>query len=45
MTHNGHSDWSASYWLACRYASLQIGSASFNTLPEMYFIEGKGLIP
>lgn len=39
------SDWTQSYWLACRYASLQIGSARFETLPELYWLESKGLIP
>lgn len=39
------SDWAASYWVACRFASLQIGSALFSTLAELYWIESKGGIP
>lgn len=40
-----HSDWTASYWLACRFSALQLGSARFNALPELYWLESKGLIP
>ncbi len=39
------NDWTASYWLACRLAALLIGSKRFETLPDMYFIESRGLIP
>jgi hypothetical protein len=45
MSQGGHSDWTASYWLACRFASLQIGAARFKSLPELYWLESKGLIP
>jgi len=45
MNYDAHRDFSASYWLACRLLALRIGSARFETLPELYFIEQEGGIP
>lgn len=39
------SDWTNSYWEACHFAALKVGSARFKSLFEMYWLEQQGLIP
>jgi len=45
MTYSAHSDFTLSYWLACRLLALRLGSAHPETIPEQYWLEGQGLIP
>lgn len=45
MTYDWRSDALASWHLAIRYMALAVGSASFQTITEMYFVESRGGIP
>ena len=45
MTYDWLKDFADSYALSLRFLALRHGSALFSTIPEMYWLEGRGLVP
>lgn len=45
MSYDWLQDFAGSYSMALRFLALQHGSAHFHDLFEMYWLEGKGIIP
>lgn len=45
MAYDWQQDSRDSWALAIRYKALAIGSRHFETIPEMYYQESKGVIP
>lgn len=45
MTYDWRADALGSWQFWCRMMALAMGSRRFETLPEMYFQESRGVIP
>jgi hypothetical protein len=45
MTYCWQTDAKSSYETALYFIALRLGSRRFKTLPDMYWLEGQGLIP
>jgi hypothetical protein len=45
VQYDFRTDFTDSYWLACRFLALRCGSAHPGALWEMYWLESQGLIP
>ena len=45
MTYHWETDAKRCYDTALYFIALRLGSRRFRTLPEMYWLESKGLIP